>query len=120
MNAMKTKWQKSPQELVDLMTERMKGVRCDYRKMFGYLAYFIDGNMFTGLFEEQVFLRLSNKDQSKFTEEYSNAKHFEPVEGRKMKNYIVVPKEVYSSEEAFKHWLARSLEYTRTLPKRAK
>ena len=115
---MKTKWQKSPQELVELMVERMKGVKCDHKKMFGYPAYFVDGKMFAGLFADQVFLRLSEEDQIKLIGEYPYVKHFEPVEGRVMKNYMVIPREVYSSGEAFKHWLISSLEYTRTLPKK--
>jgi len=115
---MKTKWQKSPQELVDLMAEMMKGVKCDHRKMFGYPAYFVDGKMFAGLFADQVFLRLSEEDQKKLIEEYPNANHLEPVKGRAMKSYMVIPREAYSSGEAFKHWLLSSLEYTRTLPKK--
>ncbi len=56
------KWQQAPPELVEFITEEMKNVKCDYRKMFGYPAYFINGNMFAGLFADKLFLRLSDID----------------------------------------------------------
>jgi TfoX/Sxy family transcriptional regulator of competence genes len=115
---MKTKWSKPPPELVDLMAERMKEVKCDHRKMFGYPAYFVNGNMFAGLFADQVFLRFSDEDQIKLIAEYPDAKHLEPVKGRAMRSYMVIPKEAYSSDEVFKRWLIISLEHTRKLPKK--
>jgi len=36
--------------------------------MFGYPAYFINGNMFVGVFADKLFLRLSDSDIAKITE----------------------------------------------------
>ena len=37
----------------------MQDVDCEKRPMFGYPAYFINKNMFAGLFQDKLFLRLS-------------------------------------------------------------
>ena len=53
------KWAKAPDELKILLEEVMKGFDCEKRLMFGYPAYFINSNMFVGLFQDQLFVRLS-------------------------------------------------------------
>jgi len=111
------KWKKSPEELVSLLADRMKGVNCEQRKMFGYPAYFINGKMFAGLFEDQMFIRLPDDEMTRFQKEYTEAKHFEPLKGRIMKNYVVVPKEVYSSDENFRPWVLISTDFTKSLSK---
>jgi hypothetical protein len=47
------KWQKSPQDLIDLFASVMPGPPAVQRKMFGYPAGFINGNMF------MVFFRMT-------------------------------------------------------------
>ena len=32
-------WKKAPAELIEFITNKMKNKNCDYKKMFGYLAY---------------------------------------------------------------------------------
>ena len=49
-------WKKAPTELVDFIAVKMKNVKCDYKKMFGYPAYFINGNMFVGVHGDKLFL----------------------------------------------------------------
>jgi hypothetical protein len=45
-------WKKASTELVDFIADKMKNVNCDYKKMFGYPAYFIHGYMFAGVHGE--------------------------------------------------------------------
>ena len=52
------KWQTSSQGLVDLFDSVMPGPPAMQRKMFGYAAGFVNGNMFMGLFQESMILRL--------------------------------------------------------------
>ena len=52
------KWQKSSQGLIDLFESVMPGPPAVQRKMFGYPAGFVNGNMFMGLFQESMILRL--------------------------------------------------------------
>ncbi len=61
------KWQKAPEELKVLLERVMTGIDCEKRSMFGYPAYFINQNMFAGLFQSAVFMRLSPEQLSTLT-----------------------------------------------------
>jgi hypothetical protein len=52
------KLRKSPEELVAKFDEVMPGPPATKRKMFGFPAGFVNGNMFMGLFEDSMILRL--------------------------------------------------------------
>jgi TfoX/Sxy family transcriptional regulator of competence genes len=86
--------------------------------MFGYDVYWINGNMFTGIFQSSIFFRLSPQDQKEFLEKYENSRQFEPMEGRLMKEYIVVPESVLEDKGAVGEWMKRSFEYTLSLPEK--
>jgi hypothetical protein len=57
--------------------------------MFGYDVW-VNGNMFTGVFQNSIFFRVSPPDQKEFMDKYKDASQFEPMEGRPMKDYVVV------------------------------
>ena len=113
-------WKKSPKELTDFLDEKMKDVDCEKRKMFGFPAYFINGNMFTGTFEEHMFLRLSQEDRGKIQGEHEKVKPFEPSKGRVMKEYMIVPKSLYENKKDFSFWIKRSIAYVSHLPSKKK
>ena len=109
-------WRKSPNELVEFLHARMKGVEAEGRKMFGYPCYFVNGNMFVGLFQDDVFLRISLEDQKTVLAKHKGLTPFEPLPGRKMKEYLVIPKDVYTDNKAFDELLKLSFGYMLTLP----
>ncbi len=111
---------KPPDELVEFLSEKMKPVKCEYRKLFGYPAYFINGNMFTGIHAETLFLRLSDSDIQKIKKENSDVTFFEVMKGRPMKGYVALPKSVYSQPKLFEEWLEKSIKYTSSLPEKHK
>jgi TfoX/Sxy family transcriptional regulator of competence genes len=114
-------WKKAPQELVDFIMEKMKGKNCDYKKMFGYPAFFFNGNMFVGVHGNKLFLRLSDADAAELIRDCEGVSAFEPMPGRAMKGYVVLPKSLYSNDKLFAEWLNKSMKYAATLPpKKAK
>jgi TfoX/Sxy family transcriptional regulator of competence genes len=114
-------WKKAPQELVDFIMDKMKNKNCDYKKMFGYPAYFSNGNMFVGVHGDKLFLRLSEADAAEIKKDYPDVTAFEPMPGRAMKGYVILPKSLYSDDTAFTEWLNKSMNYTAELPpKKAK
>jgi TfoX/Sxy family transcriptional regulator of competence genes len=113
-------WKQAPEDLVEFIMEKMKKVRCDYRKMFGYPAYFIKGNMLVGVFADKLFLRLSDADIADLTKTRKEVSAFEPVKGRSMKGYVFLPKSVYSNKEVFDEWLEKSINYVSSLPPKQK
>ncbi len=115
-----TEWKKAPAEIIEFILEKMKDKKCDYRKMFGYPAYFSNGNMFVGVFADKLFLRLSDIDIAKITEACKDIRRFEPIRGRPMKGYVFLPKSVYSNDEFFEEWLNKSINYVSSLPPKQK
>jgi len=84
------------------------------RPMFGNLAGFVNGNMFTGLFGDDLFVRVARQDREALLKE--GGSDFAPMAGRPMKGYVVVPEGWAKRPEATRKWIARALEETRALP----
>jgi TfoX/Sxy family transcriptional regulator of competence genes len=59
------------------------------RPMFGNVSAFVNGNMYAGVFGDDLFVRLPEVDAAELLEA-EGAGHFEPMKGRPMKGYIVV------------------------------
>lgn len=85
------------------------------RKMFGNPTAFFNGQMFIGLFGDSMFLRLSQSDRAKFADKYQ-AKSLEPMPGRPMKEYVIVPRQVLKKPAELNTWIGQALAYARSLP----
>ena len=110
------KFKKPSPELCQHLDEVMGSFDVQKRKMFGSPVYFVNRNMFCGVHQDAIFMRLSEGDREKLLEEFDEAQIFEPMEGRKMKEYIAVPEAVYDDPETFNSWLGKSFEYVSSLP----
>lgn len=111
-------WIKSPQGLIDLFTECLPDdPRLERRKMFGYPAAFAHGNMVAGLFGDRVFARLSDHDRAALP---GGGDYFEPMPGRPMKAYAVIPDDVVADEAALAEVLAKAAAFTAGLPPKVK
>ena len=83
------------------------------RPMFGNLASFIHGNMFAGLFGEDLFVRLVEPDQEQLLAE--GGTQFAPMPGRPMRGCITVPGWRSDGLTAGR-WIQRALATTAALP----
>lgn len=105
------KWEKSPEALVQLLDRVLpEGPNIERRKMFGYPCAFVNGNMFAGLFATQMFVRLPAEERLSMMAD-QDAKALEPMPGRPMKDYIVVPAALMTRETALKELVARALTF---------
>ncbi|HUZ85987.1 MAG TPA: TfoX/Sxy family protein [Candidatus Baltobacterales bacterium] len=59
------------------------------KPMFGQLSAFVNGNMFCGLFGDDLVVRLPEPEIAKVKEQ--GGRDFEPMAGHKMGGYVVVP-----------------------------
>lgn len=84
------------------------------RPMFGNLAAFVNGNMFAGLFGEDLFVRLPEEEGAKVRKQ--GGRDFEPMPGRAMRGYVVVPGTWRSKPQAPKGWIQIALELTGRMP----
>ena len=103
-------WRKSPQELIDLFASVVPGPPAVQRRMFGYPAGFINGNMFMGLFQDDMVLRLPESLREEFLKR-DGAKIFEPMPGRPMREYVTVPPRLMANKKELASWVSRALEY---------
>lgn len=85
-----------------------------HRKMFGYPAIFVRGNMFAGLVRDRMILRLGEDDRRRFLERVG-ATPFVAM-GRPMKQWAVVPPAIVESPARLRPWLRRALAHGRSLP----
>jgi TfoX/Sxy family transcriptional regulator of competence genes len=101
-------WKKVSAELRELLEESMLSFDCQKRFMFGSPTYFVNNNMFAGIHQDTIIIRLSEKDREEVLSTYDEAMPFEPMEGRIMKEYIALPESVYKNADIFRGWLDRS------------
>jgi TfoX/Sxy family transcriptional regulator of competence genes len=114
------KWRRPSEELVDLFLSLVPddpGV--ELRRMFGCPCLFVDSNMFSGIHQENLFVRLSDADRATLLA-LTGARQFEPMPGRPMREYVCVPQAMLAERPALEAWLARALAYAHTLPPKPK
>jgi len=106
---------KSPPELV----ERFSAVLDDYpnatrKKMFGYPAAFVGGNMATGLFGADWVVRLPEADIE--GARAAGAGPFEPLPGKLMKAFVTIPRTDVADDAAIRGWVERGLALASSMP----
>jgi TfoX/Sxy family transcriptional regulator of competence genes len=107
-------WRKSPQELIELFESVLPGPPAVQRKMFGYPAGFVNGNLFMGLFQDDMILRLPDSHRQELLAS-NKAKLFEPMPGRPMREYVAVPSALLCNKKELAAWVAKSFEYGASL-----
>lgn len=110
------KFTPAPQEWIDAFDSALpKNV--ERRKMFGYPAAFVDGNMAAGLYRDDLVLKLDEKDRDALMK--AGGKPF-VVMGRTMGAFVVAPQEFRKKRAELKKWISRSIAFASTLPPKAK
>jgi TfoX/Sxy family transcriptional regulator of competence genes len=89
------------------------------RPMFGNRSAFVNGNMYAGVFGDDLFVRLPESESADLLKN-RGASFFEPMKGRAMKGYVVVPKAWLRDPEKLKPWVAKALAWTAKMPPKAK
>jgi TfoX/Sxy family transcriptional regulator of competence genes len=88
------------------------------RPMFGNLAAFVNGNMFAGLFGEDLFVRLPDDEAEQIMR--AGGRPFEVMPGRAMTGYVIVPATWQKKPEPVRAWISKALTLTRAMPAKAK
>ncbi len=102
-----TPWKKVPPELIirfDAALPQAGDVQ--RRQMFGCPCAFVNGNMFAGLHEDRLMVRVPDEA----------AAHPAVILGKTMKEYALLPGAVGLSAKALSAWIERGYRYTRGLP----
>ena len=113
-------WEKANKELIKLLEGEMLDCNCDRKVRFGSPTFFVNNNMFAGVHEDTVIVRLSEGDREELFSRNSDVKPFVPMAGRVMKEYAALPEAVCSDASIFQEWLKRSYRYAASLPPKEK
>ena len=84
------------------------------RPMFGNTSAFVNGNMFMGVFGPDLLLRLPDDQRAEV--ESAGGSPFEPMPGRPMTGYVLIPPAWKKDPKLVKRWAQRSLEYAGAMP----
>lgn len=94
---------------------RRLGTRPDIseRKMFGCLAFFLNGNLACGVHETELIIRLGS-DSAEAALQEPHTRRFD-LSGRPMKGWLLID---VADDKALTSWLNRAMRHAATLPKK--
>jgi TfoX/Sxy family transcriptional regulator of competence genes len=107
---------KSPPELI----ERFDSIAADFpeatrRLTFGYPCLYVGGNMVSGLYESSWHVRLGPDDRREL-EAIPGAATFEPMPGRPMTGFTLLPPSVVDDDAAVRDWVRKAVSHGATMP----
>jgi hypothetical protein len=103
------------QGLAQRLREQLEGSgRVAERKMFGGLAFLVDGNMCVGVMGGELIARVG-PDATEGALARPGSRLFD-FTGRPMKGWVMVDPGALEADEALAAWVADALGYVRTLP----
>jgi TfoX/Sxy family transcriptional regulator of competence genes len=85
------------------------------RKMFGYDAVFVNGNMAVGLWQNTCVMKLTEADQTKLLGR-GQAQPFAPMKGRVMTGWVELSEELSHDPEELLAWSLRAVDFAAGLP----
>ena len=116
------KFEKSPPELVERFNAalaRHAAPDVVIKPMVGYRCAWIGGNMASGLFAREWWVRVSEPDREALLA-MPGAHPFQVMPGKDMGRYVVLPSELVADDVRLDGWLAKAVAFTRTLPLKQK
>ena len=86
----------------------------DERKMFGGIAFLIDGNMFVGIADDELMVRVG-PDSWKEALAHPHAREMD-FTGKPMRGYVFVDAAGIAEDDDLRAWVERGLAFAGTLP----
>ena len=87
------------------------------KPMFGQLSAFVNGNMFCGIFGEELMVRLPEAEIDAVKKQ--GGRDFEPMAGHKMGGYVIVPGDWRAKPAPALVLVKKALAHTRAMPAKA-
>lgn len=101
-------------ERIQALIGKRRGV--SEKRMFGGLAFMLNGNMCCGVVNDRVMLRLGPEG----ADEALKAPHTEPMDftGKPMKSMVYLRPEGYEADADLERWVETAMRFAKTLPAR--
>ncbi len=101
------------------LAERVREVMADEpglteKRMFGGIAFMLDGNMACGVSKDDLMLRVGTDGFDALLGE-SGVRIFD-MSGKPMKGWLLVSADATSEDEELAGWIARGVSFARSLP----
>lgn len=84
------------------------------KKMFGGIAFFINGNMSCGVHKDHLVVRCGPEKYDELLQQ-SGVKEFD-ITGKSMNGWIMIDAKNLESDETFKKWTALGIRFVQSLP----
>jgi len=102
------------------VADRVRGLLGDEaglaeKKMFGGIAFLINGNMACGVNKNALIVRIEPAAQDKAMAE-TGVREFDLSGARPTKGWIMVDPAGYAKAAQLKRWVGRGVEFARSLP----
>jgi TfoX/Sxy family transcriptional regulator of competence genes len=109
-------WEKANPKLIEMLEKVVIDFPCDRRFMFGSPTFSVNNNMFAGVHQNTVILRLSDTDRAGLFSKHPEAGPFTPMPGRPMKEYAALPENLVKNAAVFRGLVERSYQYAVSIP----
>ena len=101
------------------LAERLRDVLSEHpnlteKKMFGGLAFMLNGHMFCGIVGDELMVRVGPQEYEDALSQ-SHARHMD-FTGKPMKGYVYIEPDGFESDEDLIMWANRGADFVRTLP----
>jgi len=84
------------------------------KNMFGGVCHLLNGNMFCGVYQDFLILRLGS-DRAVTALQLPGVRTFD-ITGKPMKGWIMVAQEGFKSDDDLKQWLLQARKFASSLP----
>lgn len=109
----------SDPDLVDALRLLMPNYRGMTEKfMFGGSAFLVNGNMCTGVWEDQLVIRVSEREAEEHLE-LDDVRKMD-ITGRPMKGWLFVGPTQYQGGSKLQEWVERAYKFASNLPPKKK
>ena len=107
-------WRKAPESVMQAFDAALPADDAVVkRKMFGYPAAFVNGNMFAGVHQDDIVVRLP--DERRAAAIQAGAAQFEPMPGRPMREYVALPPSSVAAAD-LPGWLDEAFRFVAAMP----
>ena len=111
-------FRKSSEDLINLFHAALPDdPRVTRRMTFGSPCAYVGGNMVAGIHNNNIFVRLAEPELDQLLAQ-PGAHPFDPMGGRPMRSYVVLPATMVANSESLASWIAKAIVHGFTMPEK--